>query len=69
MRQFKKVIHIFGEFKILSKNMICLDEEIRRKFKLRNFNKVFQITKRENFEIHSKKKEIEIPQVVELLIG
>jgi len=49
--------------------MICLDEEIRRKFKLRNFNKVFQITKRENFEIHSKKKEIEIPQVVELLIG
>jgi len=37
--------------------------------KLNNFKKVFQITKIVQFEIHSKKKEIENFQVVELLIG
>ena len=37
--------------------------------KLRKFKKVFQITKIVEFEIHSKRKEIEISQVVELLIG
>jgi len=46
-----------------------LDEEIKRKLKLRNFKNIFQITKIVEFEIHSKKKEIEILQVVELLIG
>jgi len=45
-----------------------LDKEIKRKLKLRNFN-VFQITKIVEFEIHSKKKEIEILQLMELLIG
>ena len=29
MRQFKRVIHLFGEFEILSRKMICLDEEIK----------------------------------------
>ena len=32
--------------------MTCLDEKIKRKLKLRNFNKVFQITKTVEFEIH-----------------
>jgi len=41
--------------------MTCLDEEIKRKLKLRNFKNVFQITKIVEFKIHLKKKEIEIP--------
>ena len=41
-------------------------EEIKRKLKLKNYKKVFQITKIVDFEIHSKKKDIKI--VVELLI-
>jgi len=45
-----------------------LDEKIKRKLKLRNFKKVFQITKIVEFEIYSQKKEIEILQVEELLI-
>jgi len=49
--------------------MTCLDEKIKRKLKLRNFKKAFQITKIIEFEIQSKKKEIEIPQVMEFLIG
>ena len=32
--------------------MICLNEEIKRKLKLMNFKKVFQITKVIEFEIH-----------------
>ena len=48
--------------------MICFDEEIKRKMKLRNFKEVFQITKTVEFEIHLKKNEIKISQVVELLI-
>jgi len=48
--------------------MICLDEEIRMKFKLRIFRKVFQITKIIEFEIHSKRKEIEILQFLEFLM-
>jgi len=36
--------------------MIYLDEKIKRKLKLRNFKKVFQIAKIVEFEIHSKKK-------------
>jgi len=43
-----------------------LYEEIKRKLKLKNYKKVFQITKIVDFEIHSKKKDIKI--VVELLI-
>ena len=45
-----------------------MDEKIKRKLKLRNFKKVFQITKIVEFEIYSQKKEIEILQVEELLI-
>jgi len=45
--------------------MTCLDEEIKMKLKLQNFKKVFQIPKIVEFEIHSKKKEIEISQFVE----
>jgi len=59
MRQFKRVIHLFGEFEFLWSKMTCLDEEIKRKLKLRNFKKVFQITKIVEFEI---------PPFVEFLI-
>jgi len=47
--------------------MTCLDEEIRRELKLSNFKKVFQITKIVEFEIHSKRKEIEIPQFLKFI--
>jgi len=36
--------------------MTCLNGEIKRELKLRNFKKIFQITKIVEFEIHSKKK-------------
>jgi len=68
LRKFKRVIHLFGEFEFLSSKMTCLDKKIRRKSKLRNFEKVFQITKIIEFEIHSKKKKIEIPQFMKFLI-
>ena len=68
MSQFKRVIHLFKEFEYLLSKMTCLDEEIERKLKLRNFNNVFQITKIVEFEIHSKRKEIEIPRFVEFVI-
>jgi len=48
--------------------MTCLVEEIRRELKLSNFKKVFEITKIVEFEIHSKKKEIEISQFVKFII-
>jgi len=41
-------------------------KKLKKKLKLRNFKKIFKITK---FEIHLKKKKIEILQVVELLIA
>ena len=69
MRQFKKVIHSFVEFEFLWSKMNCLDKEIKSKLKLRNFKKVFQITKLIEFEIHLKNKEIEISQLMEFLIG
>jgi len=37
--------------------MNSLDEEIKRKLKLKHFKKVFQITKIVEFEIHTKKEE------------
>jgi len=52
MRQFKRVIYLFEQFEFFWSKMICLDEEIKRKLKLRNFKKVFQITKIMEFEIH-----------------
>jgi len=45
MRQFKRVIYLYEKFKIPLTKMICLNEEIKGKLKLRNFKKVFQITK------------------------
>jgi len=42
-----------------------LDEEIKSILKLMNFKKVFQITKIIEFEIHLKKKEVEILHVME----
>jgi len=68
MRQFKRVIHLFKEFEFLISKMTCLNEETRRELKLSNFKKVFQITKIVEFEIHLKRKEIEIPQFVKFLI-
>jgi len=53
--QFKRLIHLFGEFEFLWSKMTCLDEEIKMKLKLKNFKKLFQITKIIKFEIHSKK--------------
>jgi len=58
MIQFKRVIHLFKEFEFLLIKMTCLDEKIRRKLKLRDLKKVFQITKIAKFEIHSKRKEM-----------
>jgi len=43
--------------------------KFKKKMKLRNFKKIFQITKIVEFQIHSKMKKIEILQVVELFIG
>lgn len=40
--------------------MICLNDEIKKKLKLKYFNKVFQITNIKEFEIYSRKNEIEI---------
>jgi len=68
MKQFKRVIHLFREFKFFLNKMTCLVEEIRRELKLSNFKKVFEITKIVEFEIHSKKKEIEISQFVKFII-
>jgi len=48
--------------------MTCLDEEIKRELKLRNFKNIFQIIKIVEFEIHSKRKEIKIPQFVKFFI-
>jgi len=68
MKQFKRVIHLFEEFEFLWSKMTCLDEEIKRELKLKNFKKIFQITKIVEFEIHSERKETEIPQFVKFLI-
>jgi len=55
-RQFNGVIYLFKEFKIFWSKMTCLDEEIQKKLKLKNFKKVFQITKIVEFEINKKIK-------------
>ena len=66
---FKRVTHLFRKFEVFLENKTCFDEEIKRQLKLRNFKKVFQITKIVKFEIHFKKYEIEIFYVVELFIA
>jgi len=50
MRQYKKLIHLFENFEILLRKMICLDGKIKRKLKLGNFNMVFKITKKKNLK-------------------
>ena len=57
------------KIEILPRKIICLDDKIKSKLKLRNFKKVFKIIKTIEFEIHSKYKEIGILQVVKLLIA
>jgi len=52
MKQFKRVIYLFGEFEFLWSKITCLDGESKRKLNLRNFKKIFQITKIVEFEIH-----------------
>jgi len=62
------VIYLFEKFEFFLSKITCLNEEIRRELKLSNFNKVIQITKIVKFEIHLKRKEIEISQFFKFLI-
>jgi len=59
-RQFKRVIHLFREFKILCNEMLCLDREIKKHLKYMHFFEVFQLAKLEEIQIHSKKVEFKI---------
>jgi len=43
--------------------MTCLDDKIKRKLKLRNFKKVFQITKIIEFEIQLKRRKLKLYNV------
>jgi len=47
MRQFKRVIHLFGVFEILCNEILCLDREIKKYLKCMQFFKVFQLVKLE----------------------
>jgi len=49
------IIHLFKKFKIFEIKLTYLDENIKRKLKLKNFKIIFQINKIIEFEIHSKK--------------
>jgi len=51
MRQFKKVIHLFGEFEILCNEMLCLDRKIEKHLKCMHFFEVFQLVKLEKIQI------------------
>jgi len=51
MRQFKRVIHLFGEFEILCNKMLCLDREIKNHLKCMHSFEVFQFTKLEEIQI------------------
>jgi len=51
MRQLKRVIHLFGEFKILCNKMFCLDREIKKHLKSMHFFEVFQLSKLEEIQI------------------
>ena len=42
MRQFKRVIHLFGEFEILCNEMFCLDREIKKYLKC--MHSFFEVT-------------------------
>jgi len=45
------VIHLFGEFDILCKEMLCLDGEIKKHLKCMHFFEVFQLAKLEEIQI------------------
>jgi len=45
--QFKRVIHLFEEFKILCNEMLCLDRKIKKHLKCMHFLEVFQLAKLE----------------------
>jgi len=47
MRQFKRVIHLFGVFEIFCNEMLCLDKKIKKYLKYMNFFEVFQLAKLE----------------------
>lgn len=55
--KFKRVIHLFENFKIIYLKMIYLDKIIRKKFEFKEFqmNKIeeFQILIKKKFENHS----------------
>jgi len=68
IRQFNIVIHLFGEFKIFWSKMTYLDEEIRRKLKVRNVKNEFQITKIMKFEIHLKKRKLKFHKLWNFLL-
>jgi len=51
MRQFKRVIHLFGEFEILCNEMLCLDGKIKKHLKCIYFFEVFQLAKLEEIQI------------------
>ena len=48
--------------------MTSLNEEIKRKLKLKNFKKIFPKIKQQNLKF-AKKRKIEISRVVQFLIG
>jgi len=50
MRQFKRVIHLFGEFEILCNEML-LDRAIKKHLKCMHFFEVFQLAKVEEIQI------------------
>jgi len=60
MRQFKRVIHLFGEFEILCNEMLCFDREIKKHLKCMHFSEVFQLATLEEIQIPSKNVEFEI---------
>jgi len=51
MRQFKRVTHLFREFKILWNEMLCLDREIKKHLKCMHFVEVFELDKLEEIQI------------------
>ena len=55
MRQFKRVIHLFGEFKILCNETFFLDREIKKNLKCMHFFEVYQLAKLQGIQIHKKR--------------
>jgi len=51
MRQFKRVTHLFEEFKFFFNEIFCLDREIKKHLKYMHFFEVFQLAKLEEIQI------------------